>query len=184
MAREVEWRLQTMRVRVGPASIPPNLSVGVIVTSADTALLAPWLRSLRSQRNDYWTCIVVDDASHEDITATVEPIRLADSRIRLARHGARRGLSAARNTGLRLLDTDLVLMIDIDRPPPPTTLLADAVAAFTPLLRDAHVAGVYVGPAGSDRTRHAEDAASLPAGSVVVRRIGSRCGRLVRRRRG
>jgi hypothetical protein len=167
-ARDVESRLLTMRVRVGLASIPPNVSVGVIVAPADPALLAPWLRSMRWQSHHHWTCIVVDDASHEDITATVEPIRLADSRIRLARHGARRGLSAARNTGLRLLDTDLVMMIDVDRPPPPT-LLADAVAAFTPLLRDARVAGVYVGPAGSDPTPHAEGAASLPAGPVVLR---------------
>ena len=182
-ARHVESRLLTMRVPVGPASTPPNLTVGVIVASDDPAVLAPWLRSLCRQRHPYWTCIVVDDASHEDLAATVEPIRRADSRITLARHGARRGLSAARNTGLRLLDTDLVLMVDIDRPLPPT-VVADAVAAFTPFLRDPDVAGVHVGPAGSDRTP-ARRRCGLPSGGLGRRPpVGSRCGRLVRRRRG
>ena len=44
----------------------------------------------------------------------VSPFRLADHRIELLRHAANGGLAAARNTGLRHLDTDLVMFLDAD----------------------------------------------------------------------
>ncbi len=72
----------------------------------------PRCAACASSRTRYWRCVVVDDASSEDVGAVVEPFRLADRRVELLRHAAKGGLAAARNTGLRHLDTDLVLFLD------------------------------------------------------------------------
>lgn len=59
-----------------------------------------------------WECIVVDDASTEPVQPIVDSCN--DSRIRYYRHNDNKGLSAARNTGLRLARGSKVAFLDDD----------------------------------------------------------------------
>jgi GT2 family glycosyltransferase len=98
-----------------PREAPPQLTVGVVVPAFhDTAYLPAALASVAQQTHTAWTCVVVDDGSSEDVGATVQPFVESDNRFRLVRHGANGGLSAARNTGLRELTSDLVVFLDAD----------------------------------------------------------------------
>lgn len=71
------------------------------------------LQSVLDETTEHWEAIVVDDASSQ---GDPEPIvhEFADPRIRLVRHKRNRGLGAARNTGFRLAQAQLVLPLDAD----------------------------------------------------------------------
>jgi glycosyltransferase involved in cell wall biosynthesis len=71
------------------------------------------LRSVLGQSHSDWEALVVDDASTEGDPARVIDA-LADSRIRLLRHGVNRGLAAARNTAFAAATAPLVLPLDGD----------------------------------------------------------------------
>lgn len=90
-------------------------AITVIVPGHDVAAYAQEaLDSLRAQTRADWTAILVDDAS-TDATADVFAAAAADDpRFRLIRHDRRRGLAAARNTGLDLVDTPLLGFLDAD----------------------------------------------------------------------
>jgi glycosyltransferase involved in cell wall biosynthesis len=90
-------------------------AVTVIVPGFDVAGFAPEaLASLRAQTRTDWTAVLVDDAS-ADATGTVFAEAAAgDPRFRVVRHERRRGLSAARNTGLDLVDTPFLGFLDAD----------------------------------------------------------------------
>src|SRR5262245_38502377 len=95
---------------LGPTGEPVVASVGVVLVAGDdTAALEALLRGVTAQRYPHWHCVVVDDASRQDILGVVRPVWNADRRVRLLRHAARRGRAAAWNTGLRALSTDLVM---------------------------------------------------------------------------
>jgi GT2 family glycosyltransferase len=136
--------LQSLRVPTSPAaSLPANPTIGVVIpTYRDSAFLAAALQSVCEQTYPYWRCVVIDDAAPEDVGAIVKPFLLADSRIQLLRHGANGGLPAARNTGLRHLDTDMVMFLDADDLLVPTAL-DHAVRCFAQHWSDAAVAGVH-----------------------------------------
>jgi glycosyltransferase involved in cell wall biosynthesis len=71
------------------------------------------LRSVVAQTYPDWEAVVVDDASTQgDVAAVVE--RIGDARIRLVRHTQNQGLAAARNTGIRAGQGELVLPLDAD----------------------------------------------------------------------
>ena len=59
-----------------------------------------------------WELIVVDDGSEDDSAALVE--HYADRRIRLVRHGANKGVTAAKNTGFNQMRGDWFTTIDSD----------------------------------------------------------------------
>jgi glycosyltransferase involved in cell wall biosynthesis len=84
----------------------------VIPTRNRPRLLQRTLRSVLGQRGVELKAIVVDDASTTDVGATVAA--LDDPRVRVVRHGVRRGVSAARNTGLADADTPWVAFVDDD----------------------------------------------------------------------
>jgi Glycosyl transferase family 2/Protein of unknown function DUF115 len=136
--------LRNLRVAASAsAPLPAVLTVGVVVpTYRDSEFLAAALQSVRSQTYPHWRCVVVDDASPDDVATVVRPYRTVDHRIELLRHAANRGLPAARNTGLRHLDTDLVMFLDADDLLVPGAL-EDAVATFKPLWHDLAIAGVH-----------------------------------------
>lgn len=139
-----ETLLLGMRAPVSTfAALPKEPTVGIVVPAfRDSAFLADALQTVCDQSYPHWRCIVVDDASPEDIAGVVKPFRLTDSRIRLARHGSNGGLPASRNTGLRLLDTDMVLFLDADDMLVPSAL-QHAVDRFATLWPDPAVAGVH-----------------------------------------
>ncbi|MEM9035818.1 MAG: glycosyltransferase [Actinomycetota bacterium] len=76
--------------------------------------LADCLESVRRQTHPRWQCLVVDDASTDATAAVVSAMCRRDERFTLLRHGANRGLSAARNTGLAAAETPLVTFLDAD----------------------------------------------------------------------
>lgn len=100
----------------------------VVPTRGRAAYLEVTLDSLVRQRARVaHELIVVDDGS-EDATPSVAE-RFG---VRLIRHGARRSLNAARNTGVREARADLIAFVDDDVLAPPGWLdaLADGAARF------------------------------------------------------
>lgn len=106
--------------------------------------LADCLDSLQQQTHSNWTAIVVDDASTDDGPKIAAEYAARDERIQLARHLVNSGLSAARNTGLRLAETPLIAFLDSDDMLLPDSL-SGRLAAFAPWRDDPEVAGVSSG---------------------------------------
>ncbi|BDV31035.1 glycosyltransferase family 2 protein [Microbacterium terricola] len=90
-------------------------AITVIVPGYDVGPYAQEaLDSLRAQTRTDWTAILVDDASNDGTGALFDAAAASDARFRVVRHTARQGLSAARNTGLDLVETPLVGFLDAD----------------------------------------------------------------------
>ncbi|MFS0732602.1 glycosyltransferase family 2 protein [Microbacterium sp. 1P10UB] len=101
---------------------PPPL-VTVVVPGFDVAGYAPEaLDSLRSQTLREWTAVLVDDASTDATAAVFAAAAVEDPRFRVVRLAERRGLGAARNAGLDLVDTPYVAFLDADDRMAPTAL--------------------------------------------------------------
>ena len=83
--------------------------------------LGDCLQSFVDQGFSHWEAIVVDDASTQGDAERVAH-ELGDARIRFVRHPQNRGLGAARNTGFRLAQSQLVLPVDADDMLHPTFL--------------------------------------------------------------
>ncbi|WP_235562983.1 glycosyltransferase family 2 protein [Microbacterium sp. Root53] len=89
--------------------------ITVIVPGWDVALYAAEaLASLQAQTLDAWRAVLVDDGSTDETGAVFARFAGRDERFRLAPHPSRRGLGAARNTGLELVDTPYVGFLDAD----------------------------------------------------------------------
>ena len=89
--------------------------VTVVVPGRDVADYAvAALDSLRAQTLDGWRAILVDDGSTDATTALFRAAAAGDPRFRLVRHDASRGLGAARNTALDLVETTFVAFLDAD----------------------------------------------------------------------
>jgi glycosyltransferase involved in cell wall biosynthesis len=89
----------------------PAVSVLMAAYNSETTL-AGSVRSVLSQTWSSLELLVVDDASNrpvDDFLATVD-----DPRVRVLRHDRNRGVSAARNTGLRAARAPLVAQLDAD----------------------------------------------------------------------
>ncbi|WP_460775144.1 glycosyltransferase family 2 protein [Microbacterium sp. GXF7504] len=80
--------------------------------------VAPYARealdSLRAQTLAEWTAVLVDDASTDGTADIFAEAAAADPRFRLVRHETRRGLGAARNTGLDAVGTPFLGFLDAD----------------------------------------------------------------------
>jgi glycosyltransferase involved in cell wall biosynthesis len=97
---------------IGHVSTP---AITVIVPGFDIADYAEEaLESLRAQSREDWVAILVDDASTDRTSALFDQAAASDPRFRTVRHPRRRGLGAARNTGLELVETPLVGFLDAD----------------------------------------------------------------------
>ena len=89
--------------------------VTIVVPGRDIASFAPAaLDSLRSQTDQRWHAILVDDGSVDDTAAVFAQAASSDSRFRAVRHDEPRGLGAARNTALSLVDTPYLGFLDGD----------------------------------------------------------------------
>jgi len=90
-------------------------TITVIVPGFDVAPYAQEaLDSLRAQTLTDWTAVLVDDASHDATGAIFAAAAAADPRFRVVTQDRRRGLGAARNAGLDLVDTEFVAFLDAD----------------------------------------------------------------------
>ncbi|MGV2901484.1 glycosyltransferase family 2 protein [Microbacterium sp. AGC62] len=117
--------------------------VTVIVPGRDIAAFAPAaLDSLRAQTELRWRAILIDDGSTDDTGAIFDAAAAADDRFTAIHHAASRGLGAARNVGLDLVDTPYLGFLDGD-----DELLPHALARMTGTLEKSgsdFVAGAYV----------------------------------------
>ena len=88
--------------------------VSVVVPTHDYAVYLPAaLESIRLQTFTDWECVVVDDGSTDDTQDVLSQVAAADHRIRILSQ-PQRGLSAARNQGLRLARGRYVQFLDAD----------------------------------------------------------------------
>ncbi|TQK19970.1 glycosyl transferase family 2 [Microbacterium sp. SLBN-154] len=130
----------------------------VIVPGFD---VGPWvaeaLASLQTQTFREWRAVLVDDGSTDDTAEIFAAAAAEDERFSVISHAARRGLAAARNTGLGVVDTPYLAFLDGDDRFTPTALerlvgvLDDTGSDF--------VAGAYV------RLR-ADESGAYAAGAV------------------
>nr|WP_154921972.1 glycosyltransferase family 2 protein [Microbacterium testaceum] len=105
-------------------------AVTVIVPGFDVAdYVSEALDSLRAQTHPDWAAVLVDDASTDETARMFADAAAADSRFRVVRHDSQRGLGAARNTGLALVDTPYIAFLDAD-----DRMRPDALARLTATL--------------------------------------------------
>ncbi len=110
-----------MSARAGPGGTDgydqrvPSPVVTVIVPGRDVAAFAEEsLASLRAQTFDRWRAVLVDDGSVDDTRHLFAEAAASDPRFDLIRHDRPRGLGAARNAGLDLVETPFVAFLDAD----------------------------------------------------------------------
>jgi len=92
---------------------PPKVSV-IITTHNRPNLLKRAIRSVFEQTYDNFDLHIVDDASDDNTREAVETIVAANDRVFYWRHEERRGLSAARNTGIACSDGEYIAFLDDD----------------------------------------------------------------------
>ncbi|MDQ1174352.1 glycosyltransferase involved in cell wall biosynthesis [Microbacterium testaceum] len=120
-----------------------STAVTVIVPGFDVAEYAQEaLDSLRAQTHPHWTAVLVDDGSTDDTTRLFADAEADDPRFRFERHDEQRGLGAARNSGLALVETPYTAFLDAD-----DVLRPDALSRLADTLDrtgSAFVVGAYV----------------------------------------
>ncbi|MDL9980828.1 glycosyltransferase family 2 protein [Microbacterium sp. ASV49] len=161
--------------------------VTVIVPGRDVAdFAAEAVDSLRAQTFEDWRAILVDDGSEDATGAIFDAAAAADDRLTVIRHEASRGLGAARNAALEMVDTPYVGFLDADdvlRPRALERLVETITATGSDLVVGAYVrlrpdgSGGYapgeVQPwvtASTDPERHGVTLADHPsaAGNIVA----------------
>ena len=92
----------------------------VLPTYNRSSTIGRALRSVLSQTYESVEVIIVDDGSEDDTEALVRGFQ--DARVRYVRHETNQGVSAARNTGVRLAKAPWVVFLDSDDEMLPTLL--------------------------------------------------------------
>ena len=90
----------------------PHISV-IIPCRNSAKTLASTLGSVISQTFEDWEAIVVDDGSTDETAELLAAIARTDNRIRVV-GGKSKGVSAARNLGLRFAKSNLIAFLDSD----------------------------------------------------------------------
>ena len=92
----------------------PGPLVSVVVPTFNYArFIVQTLDSLHAQTYENWECVVVDDGSTDDTREVVAGVAARDARVRYFRQ-ENRGQPAALNAGLRLLNGELLQILDAD----------------------------------------------------------------------
>ncbi len=147
--------------------------VTIVVPGFDVApYVADALESLRVQTRADWTAILVDDGSRDATGALFDAAAAADPRFRVVRHAARRGLAAARNTALDLVETPLVGFLDADDRYTPTAL--ERLVGTIERSGSEIVVGAYVRLRPADGGYAAGDVQPWVAASTDPARLGTR----------
>jgi len=90
-------------------------AITIVVPGFDVAPYArEAIESLRAQTRQDWTAVLVDDGSTDGTDSIFEAAAEADARFHVVHHELQSGLSAARNTGLELVNTTFVGFLDAD----------------------------------------------------------------------
>jgi len=103
----------------------PGVTI-IIPTLNRRALLLRTLDSVLAQTGVQLFVVVVDDGGDDGTESAIHALR--DPRVRLLRHGHRRGVSAARNSGLAVTTTEWVAFVDDDDIWAPNKLRAQLAA--------------------------------------------------------
>lgn len=102
---------------------PPEPAITVIVPGFEVAAFAQEaLDSLVAQTREDWTAVLVDDGSTDGTSEIFADAAATDPRFTVVHHAVQSGLSAARNTGLDLVQTPFVGFLDADDVMMPTAL--------------------------------------------------------------
>ncbi len=126
-----------------PLLQPPGPAVTIVVPCYnESRFLGATLESIRRQSFTDWECVIVDDASTDNSVAEARRFTKADKRFRLVRHRVNGGLSAARNTGLRIARGRYITFLDSD-----DMLMSDSLLDRLEAFADApsHAAGTFCG---------------------------------------
>ena len=94
-------------------SATPEISV-LMANCNGSCHLEAAIRSLQDQSFASWELIMVDDASSDDSVALAAKARLRDSRIRIVRQSASRGIAAARNEAIKAARGRWLAIFDSD----------------------------------------------------------------------
>src|SRR5688572_19289261 len=86
----------------------------VIPTHNRSGFLRRALQSVLDQAYSHWECIIVDDASTEDIRAAVAAIAPGEPRMRVVRLEEQRGATIARATGCDHASGSYIALLDSD----------------------------------------------------------------------
>ena len=124
-------------------TIMPKVTVVVPVFNEER-FLEDCLISLQRQTWQNWSCIVVDDCSTDGSLAIAKRFAASDERFVVVQHNINSGLSAARNTGLRLAESDYITFLDSDDVFMKYGLQM-RMSLFPAYVDDASLAGVYCG---------------------------------------
>ncbi|KAJ1683711.1 hypothetical protein LUZ63_021070 [Rhynchospora breviuscula] len=113
-----------------------------LTQSLDTVASAVVEAVTTAQSLDTWRAVLVDDASADATRRLFADAAASDPRFRLVEHREPRGLGAARNSGLDLVDTEFTAFLDAD-----DRLRPDALARLSSTLEHTgsdFVVGAYV----------------------------------------
>jgi len=118
--------------------------VSVIVPAYNYARYLPEaLESVRQQTVANWECVIVDDASTDDTAAVARHWTESDSRFRLIRQDANKGVSAARNRGIAESGGEMLQFLDAD-----DLLLPEKIARHARFLDEHRETGVVYSEGG------------------------------------
>lgn len=95
------------------SSMQPSVSVIVPVYKVESYLVR-CLDSLQNQSLKNIEIILIDDASPDRCSEICKSYAAKDKRFKLFCHNENKGLSAARNTGIRLASSDYLMFVDSD----------------------------------------------------------------------
>ncbi|MDS0300421.1 glycosyltransferase [Halogeometricum sp. S1BR25-6] len=118
----------------GSRAVDPSVSLVVVTYRTDRDAFESVLSALRSQTDDDFELVVVDNGVEWDLGARLREVRGGAAYAKLRRNY---GVTFARNLGARLGDADLLLFLDDDAVPAP-----DFVAAHRRAYTDADVVAV------------------------------------------
>ncbi len=118
---QIFWYLNNMSLGLGnkksltlkKKNMPPLVSVIVPVYKVED-VLPRCLDSLCRQSLYNIEILLIDDASPDQCGAICDAYEEKDSRFRVVRHLQNRGLSAARNIGIRLAKAEYIMFVDSD----------------------------------------------------------------------
>ena len=103
------------RIATGEEANDDDALVTVVIPCFNEArFVGDAIASLKAQTFSNFVAIIVDDASSDDTVAKAFAAIGGDSRFHVVRHAINSGLSAGRNTGLRLAETPYVCFLDGD----------------------------------------------------------------------
>ncbi len=103
------------RIATGEVANDDEALVTVVVPCFNEArFVSDAIASLKAQTFSNFVAVIVDDASTDDTVAKAFGAIAGDSRFHVVRHAINSGLSASRNTGLRLAETPYVCFLDGD----------------------------------------------------------------------